>query len=641
MSARIDRLRFLGRSMENSLIEVFIVSETTLRFIHVNRGAREHTGYSKEEFRAMRLPDILADVPEERIRSLAGKLGGREEGIIKLDATLVTKNREEYPVLLTVHRSSQGGFGVYVVTALDISDRVRCREEVRKTRDIIERSGSVAIAWQHDPDMTVTFVSNNIRDRFGYEPSELLTGQKKYIDLIHPDDRKRVREELATAMDPRVSLIEHDPYRLTTSSGEMRWVRASSRVNRDATGRALYFQGVLEDITELKKHEEELFKANVLLEKTFQSISDIVMLLDPEFRIIKINKAGLRLLNRPQDEIIGSFCHEFFPDSEPVCDLSKEVLTKQSFLSEEIFLPSLEKYFIVSYAPIFNDAGEVSYIVNVLRDITDRKLMEERLFLSEKLTTIAGLAAGVAHEINTPLSAILQSVQVVELSLDMEREENRAMAKETGLSPEALKRYMEKQEIDYFLDGTRNAAVNAAKIISNLLNFSRPQKGEMKPADLNELIGNAFELARADYDLKKKYDILNVRIEKDLSPHLPSISCVPMEIEQVLLNLIKNAVHAMASNPPDRPPAIAVRTFAERNHAVIVFRDNGPGIPSEILPKIFDPFFTTKEAGVGTGLGLSLSYSIIRDKHYGNITARSKPDQGAEFTIELPIEPRS
>ncbi len=284
----------------------------------------------------------------------------------------------------------------------------------------------------------------------------------------------------------------------------------------------------------------------------------------------------------------------------------------------------------------YTDSGEPLQNRGICQDITEQKRLEERLLQSEKMTTIAGLAAGVAHEINTPLSAILQSVQVVRQFLDSSHPDNRKLAAEHGIDLDRVQAYFKSREIDFFLEGIHTSASNAARIIANLLEFSRPQEGELAPADLNNLMDNAVELARADYDLKKKYDILNVEIIRKYDAELPPVPCVAMEIEQVILNLIKNAVQAMADYG-QKSPRITLQTEQADTMARLVVEDNGPGMSEKVRRHIFEPFFTTKEVGCGTGLGLSVSYAIVCEKHQGRMYVVSEPGQGACFTVELPL----
>ena len=287
--------------------------------------------------------------------------------------------------------------------------------------------------------------------------------------------------------------------------------------------------------------------------------------------------------------------------------------------------------------PVLDNDGRINHYVAVKKDITRSLKMEEQLFLSEKMTTIAGLAAGVAHEINTPLSAILQSVLVVKDSFEEGFHDNSQVAGECGIDLSSVRQYIERKEVDFFLEGIRESALNASRIIVNLLEFSRPQQGEMKMADVNALLDNSLTLAMADYDLKRKYDIINVVIDKQYGFDLPQIECVPMEIEQVFLNLLKNAVQSISESVKTGNGKIVLRTSYEKESFRIEVEDNGNGVDSEIRQYIFDPFFTTKEVGIGTGLGLSVSYMIIHEKHGGRIWLDEGSVSGARFIITLPL----
>ncbi|MCK5340090.1 MAG: PAS domain S-box protein, partial [Desulfobulbaceae bacterium] len=307
------------------------------------------------------------------------------------------------------------------------------------------------------------------------------------------------------------------------------------------------------------------------------------------------------------EEILGRTDFDFSPPelAEKYRDNERRIMEKgESEEVEEAYVRNGKRLFVQTVrTPTFAENGECTGILNVSWDITERKNMEERLLQSEKMATIAGLAAGVSHEINTPLSAILQSIQVIEQGLSEDMPVNLEVAKKCGIDLAGVKDYFRQKEIDFFLDGIRKSAAGAAKIVNNLLQFSRPYSGDMADVNLAELLDNAVDLARADYDLKQKQDILHVEIVKDYARDLPQLPCVAMEIEQVVLNLIKNAVQAMADQEEGKSPRIVLRAFQEEEAVRIEVEDNGPGMTEEVRGHIFDPFFTTKDVGQGTGLG--------------------------------------
>ncbi|EFK96255.1 two-component system sensor kinase [sediment metagenome] len=169
-----------------------------------------------------------------------------------------------------------------------------------------------------------------------------------------------------------------------------------------------------------------------------------------------------------------------------------------------------------------------------------------------------------------------------------------------------------------------------------MLQFSRRADTTMEFTSLAQILDQALGLAASDYDLKKKYDFRSIDIIKDYQD-IPQIPIVSMEIEQVILNLLKNAAQAMTATPPDRKPRITLRLRREDRYAVFEVEDNGPGMAEDIRRRVFEPFFTTKEPGVGTGLGLSVSYMIVTQDHKGLMEVQSTQGKGTVFKVMLPI----
>ncbi len=270
------------------------------------------------------------------------------------------------------------------------------------------------------------------------------------------------------------------------------------------------------------------------------------------------------------------------------------------------------------------------------KEIKHRKKMEEQLLQNEKYVAIAGLAAGVAHEINTPLSGILQALQLVEIGLSPEDAESRTKAAQWNVDLDAVQKYFKSNELEFFLNGIRESALKASHIVKVLLEFSRPHEGKFSPANLEEIIEKCLLLTRSDYDMKQKYTISNLQLVTEFDPNLSEVSCVTQEIEQVLLNLIKNSAQSLAESTIERNPRITLRTVANSGMANIEVEDNGAGITEDVKSKIFDPFFTTRDVGDGRGLGLSVSQAIV-NKHNGTIRVESVPGKGAKFIVELPL----
>lgn len=277
-------------------------------------------------------------------------------------------------------------------------------------------------------------------------------------------------------------------------------------------------------------------------------------------------------------------------------------------------------------------------VLSVGQDITERKRLHEVMIFTEKMMTMGGLAAGMAHELNNPIGGILQNAQNLARRLSPELPTNRTAASEAGIDLESLQEYLKKRGIHDILSYIVTSCERSADIVARMLAFSRRGGGKTEPVGLPELVERTIELASCDYDLKKSYNFRSIPIVREYLDGLPPVSVNPMEIEQVLLNLLKNAAQAI-SELPDSPEShrIVIRTHYVTPFAAIDIEDDGPGIPTELHARIFEPFFTTKDVGIGTGLGLSVSYSIVANNH-GSISLDPSYTDGARFTIKFPLD---
>jgi len=275
--------------------------------------------------------------------------------------------------------------------------------------------------------------------------------------------------------------------------------------------------------------------------------------------------------------------------------------------------------------------------LNVVRDVTEAKLVQQTMVQNEKMMSLGGLAAGMAHEINNPLGIIFQSVQGVQRRFDPELVANKDDAQAVGVNLDAVQAYMKRRNITRYLDAIVEAGQRAANIVRHMLNFSRRTESGFMDRDLGEVIRQAISLAEKDYDLKKEYDFRRVKVNLELCDGLPPVPCIASEIEQVILNLLRNAAQAMAAAGTPAP-VITVRTRRCNGEAILEIEDNGPGIPSDTISRVFEPFYTTKKVGEGTGLGLSVSYFIITTTHHGDMRVDSKAGAWTRFIIRLPLE---
>jgi signal transduction histidine kinase len=281
------------------------------------------------------------------------------------------------------------------------------------------------------------------------------------------------------------------------------------------------------------------------------------------------------------------------------------------------------------------------------RSEAQRERLEAELRLGQRLEAVGQLASGIAHEINTPIQFVGDSVRFLEDAFDDLREletEYRAVCASIADDDSAIRariaRAEEYADVEYLheriplaFERTRDGLGRVASIVAAMKGFGRPTQVDHAPADLNEAIGSTLVVAQNEY----KYV---ADVETSLG-ELPLVSCNVSELNQVFLNLIINAAHAIedaaAADGSGEKGRIRIRTARENGSAVITISDNGPGIPADIRDRIYDPFFTTKEIGRGTGQGLAIARTIVVDKHDGSLTVDSEPGHGTTFAIHLPI----
>jgi PAS domain S-box-containing protein len=243
--------------------------------------------------------------------------------------------------------------------------------------------------------------------------------------------------------------------------------------------------------------------------------------------------------------------------------------------------------------------------VLIFNDVTDRVAFERQVQQTEKMVAVGLLAAGVAHEVNTPLAGISSYTQLMRAQMD---------PKDARIE---------------WLDKIEKQTFRGAKIVSNLLNFARAGGSEDASLDISKVVGDVLSLV--EHQLEKS----KVRVVRECAPDLPPVLGSENEIQQLLFNLVLNARDAMPSGG-----WLTIKTALEGREVVIEVNDTGEGIPEADLPRIFDPFFTTKDVGQGTGLGLAVSYGIVQE-HGGSIRASSSPGQGSRFEVRLPVERRA
>jgi PAS domain S-box-containing protein len=257
-------------------------------------------------------------------------------------------------------------------------------------------------------------------------------------------------------------------------------------------------------------------------------------------------------------------------------------------------------------SPIIDNHGKVTGFFGIHRDLSDKRILEKQLIHTQKMESIGTLAAGIAHEVGNPLASISAIVQVVLRTTDDD-----FIKEKLGL--------------------VKNQVTRISKIIRDLVDFSRPSNYELRVTDINKNIIEAVEITKVGAKAK------DVEFDLQLNEQLPMLPLIADQLQQIFVNILLNSVDAISEKADRRGKKISITSGLDDDNIILIFSDNGPGIPEENLTKIFEPFFTTKKEGKGTGLGLWVSYGIIKS-FQGDIKVQSTVGKGTTFTITIPIQ---
>nr|WP_279355685.1 transporter substrate-binding domain-containing protein [Fundidesulfovibrio agrisoli] len=540
-----------------------------------------------------------------------------------------------------------GGFNVVL--------RRRVRAKTRELSDLLEAlrmsderwqfalEGAGAGVWDWNVATGKVFFSDRWKSMLGFAPHELRDNFEQWRELLHPEDLEHAERTVQRYLSGVSSsyVLEH---RLRCKDGRYRWILAVGKVmERDPAGAPLRMIGTHTDISARKDAEESLRRALTFNEMILEHSPVGVLLYDGAGgACVMASRAAADLLGVSKAELLGRTLHsvEVWNAADPASPAGR-ALAGEGLQRADLRLRRTEEGRGKAECTFCRiEVAGAPYLLVIAVDIDERVRMYTMMAETEKMMSVGGLAAGMAHEINNPLAGILQSAQNLRRRLEAGIRANENAAAEAGCGLDAIRDYCSRRRVFELLDAVREAGEKAASIVANMLEFSRKPGAGHLPVDIGVLLDKALELCANDYDMKKKYDFRKVEIVREYAQGMPHVPCSPTQIEQVAMNILRNAAQALTlrrGTPDERPPRIVLRTAVEAGMARIDITDNGPGMEPALLGKVFEPFFTTKEVGEGTGLGLSVSYFIVTSNHGGSIQASSTPGEGTTFTIRLPL----
>jgi len=387
------------------------------------------------------------------------------------------------------------------------------------------------------------------------------------------------------------------------------------------------------------------------LKSTLDSLSEGVITVDSRGLILQMNPASISLANIAKNKLpIGQHISDTL---DLTVNKKRETIKKLDFEdggSENLLGHNVENFNLTlpdgtertiqmqfgRRSPSENVEQDISLVIS-FHDVSEKIRMQEMMMQSEKMLSVGGLAAGMAHEINNPLAGIMQNTQLIKNRLTSSIPANEKVAMESKTSMESIQSYVVNRKILRSLGNILDAGSNAAKIVDNMLSFAKKGNSSKAIYNIRKLLEKTLELAKNDYDLKKKYDFKQIRIVKEFDSDIPNVPCEESKIMQVFYNIIKNATEAMYTGEGKiKNSSLTFRTRNLKKMVQIEIEDNGPGMDEPIRKRVFEPFFTTKDVNKGTGLGLSLSYFIIVEDHDGEMEVESTIGKGTKFIIKLP-----
>jgi two-component system, NtrC family, sensor kinase len=664
-----EQRQFAESLMENTSTPLFVI-DTSHRIIIWNRAIAELTGLPARDmlgtdrqwqpFYPEKRPTLSDLVMEGETEQIGNHYQSFDrdvvmKGIVRAEGWYRNLNGKDRYLFFDAAPVLRGGEMVAVVETLyDITQRARAEESLRLFSQAVEQSASSIVIT--DQSGSIQYVNRKFCEMSGYSFEEAI-GQNPSILKSGTQPEELYRELWQTITSGREW---HGEFHNRRKNGTCFWESALISPISDQNGTLTHFLGIKEDISSRKDAERQLQKKQAELvlkheqltnlfsqvekgkrewEQSMDCIDAMVAMVDSERRIRRCNRAFAKLAACPYTQLLSSDWRDLLRGAGLDIDSLEG-------LSGELFHEPSQRWLTLKTYPYGEGSGEVI----MLHDLTEIKLVSEQLAAAyadlkathsqllhqEKMASIGLLAAGVAHEINNPMGFISSNLGT--MGKYLERLEGFLELQSAGMqeiAPESLKEEIAQArrsfKVDYILGDARSllaesqdGAERVRTIVQNLKSFSRVDEAQASYVDLNECLESTITIAWNELKYK-------ITLNRDYG-ELPAVKCLPQQLNQVFLNILVNAAHAI-----EKQGEVTIRTRREGEEVAIAIHDTGGGIPEEIRSRIFEPFFTTKEVGKGTGLGLSISYDIIK-KHNGTIGVESSAQTGTTFTIRLPIE---
>ncbi|ACZ61715.1 PAS domain-containing sensor histidine kinase [Dehalococcoides mccartyi] len=592
---RSEKILLLTRFAVERTTDAIFWTDSEGNFADVNQSACDSLGYKREDLLKLNVTDIDTFITNRTdwIRHWE-KL--KNSTRLNFESTHRNKRGEEIPVEINANYMQYDGVEYNIAVVRDIRLRKEAEKHLKFTSFSVEHSAD-SILWVNQKGHIIA-ANKAACQSLGYTHTEIRNLTVKDINPVC------ISEKWATLW----GRLKND---IKFSVESVQFTKSGQQIPIEVMCNFLEFEGVdyccavLRDITERKKVDAKLLHAAEEWRITFDNISDIVFLLDNDFNILRANRAFTNTLNCQPQDILNKKCYQVLHHKDCPKESCSKLIVSNTKKTQHInyFEENLEKHFQETIDPILNTDGQSLGTIHTIKDLTEHHKIAAQLMITDRLASVGEMAAGLAHELNNPLTSVLGFSELIQ---------------EKDL-PEDL---MHDVQI------ISQEAQRAADIIRNLLTFARRHEQARDWVDMNQVIKKV--LAICNYGQK----VNNIQMVTNLDPNLPEIKADYFQMQQVLLNIVINAEYFITQAHGEG--TIVITSCRLDNSIRISIEDDGPGMSENVLKHIFDPFFTTKEVGKGTGLGLSIGHGIIT-QHGGKLYAESSEGKGATFFIELPI----
>ena len=466
---------------------------------------------------------------------------------------------------------------------------------------------------------------------FNFNPDTTMPDIAFYENLFHPDDRKQLEGFRKQNIKGSGCSCYNREIRLKAGDGTWRWVHSCGEtVEFDKDGYPVEYLGIDQDIT-VQKEKDQMLQHAKKRDEILDKLSEQIAFLTPDLEVVWANRPPD---NCTSEESSGFICYDQWYKLDQPCEncVAKKALeTGEKCTSEIVRNGKVDAMIAI---PVKDQQGKVIGVIVSQTDITERKEMERRLAHAHQMESIGSLAAGIAHEINTPIQYINDNVNFLSSAFTSIKDAIDSMVNEISYSNNNAFDKAQKMidMVPEAISDTLSGVNHVSKIVSAMKDFSHPSTENFGQTDLNRIVNNAIEISTNEWKHIAQLDT-------DLQPDGIFAEVVSNSICQVILNMIVNAAHAIKErygSSSENAGLITIRTYNSGDNAVIEISDTGCGIPQDRTERIFDPFYTSKDVGQGTGQGLTIAYDIIVNKHQGSIDLTSTVNEGTTFTITIP-----